>query len=87
MYISVLSGPNKIDYTHMYNFADDTTLIMIADTWDEAITKANQDYDLLTDWYKNSRLSLNISKTKYMLFGGKPTKHWIFLCKTQSLKE
>ena len=70
--IHTIDIKHHLKHSLMYNFADDTTLITTAETWTEAVLKANRDYELLTDWYKNSRLSLNISKTKYMLFGASP---------------
>jgi hypothetical protein len=35
----------------------------------------NKDLNSLEDWFKANKLSLNISKTHYMIFPGQPTKH------------
>ena len=60
---------HHLRHSHMFSFADDTTILTIADTFDDAAQKAATDYAILTEWYYHSRLSLNIGKTKYMLFG------------------
>jgi hypothetical protein len=51
------------------SFADDTSITTIADTLAAAKTSAQEDYDILSDWYYQSRLSLNTGKTKIMIFG------------------
>ena len=39
--------------------------------FDRLITVVNAELEILADWFKASRLSLNIKKTNYMLFGHK----------------
>ena len=55
------------------SFADDTTIVTIADSLSDLQNVAQADYNILSDWYFQSQLTLNGGKTKYMLFG----------CKTQ----
>ena len=56
-------------HSYIFSFADDTSLITIGDSVEEVERKANEDYCSLTDYYKCSKLTLNLGKTKYMLFG------------------
>jgi hypothetical protein len=53
------------------SFADDTTVVTIADSLPELQRIAQADYNILSDWYFQSQLTLNGAKTKYMLFGCK----------------
>jgi hypothetical protein len=57
------------EYSLIFSFADDTTLVTIGDDVASLQLKANRDYAKLSDWYAHSRLSLNVKKTKYILFG------------------
>ena len=60
--------PNCLFHTKAIVFADATTLYASSD--DVVHLYANVNYDLrsLTDWFKANKLSLNTSKTNYMLF-------------------
>ncbi len=49
-------------------YADDSTLLAIADTLEEAITKANIMLKQVGDWYQANRLTLNAKKTQFMVF-------------------
>jgi len=48
-------------------FADDTTLQLSSSN----IVKANKELDKFADWFKANKLTLNISKTKYMILKDK----------------
>ena len=49
-------------------FADDTTLQISSANIYELFDKANQELKMVSEWVKANKLTLNISKTKYILF-------------------
>ena len=49
-------------------FADDTTLIITAESYKELFNKANQDLLNLFSWLSVNKLTINITKTKYMVY-------------------
>lgn len=66
LYTADLNG--YLRHSFLLSFADDTTVITIADSIEQLNKKISKDFEILTDWYKHSRLSLNVKKTEYMLF-------------------
>lgn len=52
-------------------YADDTTIYITGPNVTDLFTKMNEDLKNLAEWYKANKLTLNVSKTKYMLFKGK----------------
>ena len=52
-------------------FADDTNLFLSADTFADLMVILNDELNKLSDWFCANKLSVNIAKTKYILFGGK----------------
>ena len=56
------SAPN-LKFVH---FADDTTVASA--TFASAVDKMNNGLKIVDEWLKTNRLSLNISKTSYMIF-------------------
>ena len=77
IYINDLSEASKIFITIM--FTDDTSLIDTLRSFYIFISKSKSDIDLLSkhikydlslvnDWLKINKLSLDVDKTKYMLF-------------------
>ena len=50
-------------------FADDTSLVISGTTPEQLHTKINEQMHKVYDWCNYNRLSLNISKTKYIIFG------------------
>ena len=55
-------------------FADDTTLQMSSSNLYELYNTANRELRIVSEWFKANKLTLNISKTKYILFR-KPNMH------------
>jgi len=55
----------------MILYADDTVLSLSANSMHELTTKINQEFENMNNQLKYNKLSLNYSKTQYMLF----TKH------------
>ena len=49
-------------------FADDTTLQLSSSNIVSLYEQANVELDKLADWFKANKLTLNRSKTKYMMF-------------------
>ena len=49
-------------------FADDTTVYVTGTQINEVYKDMNNALEILSDWFRASKQSLNISKTKYMLF-------------------
>jgi hypothetical protein len=50
------------------NFADDTNLIYSNTDIDELFIEVEYDLDNVLDWFRANKLSVNISKTCYMIF-------------------
>ena len=53
---------------HTILFADDTTILIKSDTASTAIISMNRELEKLSIWLTVNKLSLNISKTHYMVF-------------------
>ena len=45
---------------------------VISDHVDGAVNKLNSQLKIVNEWFKYNKLSLNLNKTEYMLFGTKP---------------
>ena len=50
-------------------FADDTTLTLTGNTFDEVVMKTNQDLELIHNWLTKNKLLLNLDKSNYMVMG------------------
>ena len=60
--------PNALRFTRCVLFADDTTIYYSSRNLVHVIQNISVDLKHLTEWFKSNKLSLNISKTNYMLF-------------------
>ena len=60
--------PQSIQNSKCILFADDTTIYTSASQPSEAYNMKNIDLNILCDWFKANKLSLNVSKTTYMMF-------------------
>ena len=60
--------PNASDIIFSLIFADDTNLFMSGNNLDELIDSMNVELVKITDWINCNKLSLNVSKTKYIVF-------------------
>lgn len=49
-------------------FADDTNGIYISSNYPDLFTNVNRELSRISDWFKQNKLAVNESKTKYMLF-------------------
>ena len=52
-------------------FADDTNLFVTGKSITNIETKMNIELDLLVEWFRTNLLSLNITKTNYVIFSKK----------------
>lgn len=50
-------------------FADDTNIFYSNDNYNELINTVNDELSKIKEWMDRHKLSLNISKTKAMIFG------------------
>ena len=50
-------------------FADDTNLFLTGKSLADVEEQMNQELLLITEWLQSNRLSLNITKTSYLIFG------------------
>ena len=66
--IYIYDMKNISDDTSSIVYADDTNLIVTGDTVEEAASKANAVLKKFINYFNMNKLSLNGSKTKYMLF-------------------
>ena len=70
LYINdISSSSNSFLYTL---FADDTCLVAKHEDLDQLQTLVNKELDKISDWLVNNKLSLNVSKSCYLLFTGEP---------------
>ena len=60
--------PKLLKYCSSVIFADDTTIYHIGTNQTEVYQDMNSDLETLSDWFKANKLSVNASKTKYMVF-------------------
>ena len=64
--INDLASSSKLLFTLL--FADDTTLQISSSNVHELYETANRELITVSEWFKANKLTLNISKTKYILF-------------------
>ena len=69
MYINDICNVSKV--AKFILFADDTNLFYCDCDLDELIRKTNAELDKLHMWFSINRLSLNVTKTNYMMFGNR----------------
>ena len=60
--------PELDNLAHFILYADDANIIVTASTIDELLTKTNKLLESLERWVDNNGLSINIKKSKYMIF-------------------
>ena len=69
MYINSLS--TAMTKSELILYADDAVLVFAASTPQELNDALRRDFNLISDWYIDNKLTLNAKKTKLMLSGGK----------------
>ena len=60
--------PNSLRHSKSILVADDTTVYITGKDLQAMYSQVNYDINALNDWFKAHRLSVNPSKTKYILF-------------------
>ena len=70
--INDLANSSKLMFVLL--FADDTTLQISSSNIHELYNRANKELQVVSEWFKANKLTLNVSKTKYILFR-KPNMH------------
>ena len=60
--------PKALKSTTCILYADDTTIFYSSDDMNTLYNKTNPELELLSQWYMANKLSLNTSKTQYVLF-------------------
>ena len=61
-------------------FADNTNLFYSHKNIRQLFTKVNEELEKIGDWFKANKLSLNNTRTKYMLFHKKSIRDDLCLC-------
>ena len=72
LYINDLNYVSKLLRTVM--FADDTNLFLTGSSLDVIEKQMNGELEVISDWFKANLLSLNITKTSYIIFSNKKCK-------------
>ena len=72
MYINDIFNASKL--FKFILFADDTNMFYCNNDINELIRQTNAELDKLNVWFSVNRLSLNITKTNYMIFGNRALK-------------
>src|ERR1043165_4742771 len=60
--------PNSSTLIHYILFADDSNVFLSHASYDQLFELANQELKAASDWFKANKLSLNLSKTNFILF-------------------
>ena len=58
----------SIKYSRCVFVADDTTIYYSSKNLDDLYNKINHDLYTVADWFRANKLTLNISKTNYVIF-------------------
>jgi hypothetical protein len=64
--------PNISNHGKFVLFADDTNVIYTSSNIDQFENSINDDLQKIGDWFNSNKLSVNVGKTKYIMFGPKP---------------
>ena len=66
--------PQSLTNSKTILFADDTTIFKSSYNIENLYKAMNEDLKILEDWFKANKLSLNASKTNYILFRNKKSE-------------
>ena len=67
IYINDLNYVSK--FLHTIMFADDTNLFLTGKSLTEMEHQMNKELEIINNWFKANLLSLNVTKTSYVIFG------------------
>ena len=65
---------DSLKFTRLITFADDTTIYHSHKQSSILTNELHEDLIILSDWFRSNKLSLNIDKTNYIVFGDSNTK-------------
>ena len=69
LYLIYINDINQcLQYCHVTLYADDTTLVATANNYKDLYRIANDDLSALSEWLCLNKLTMNISKTKYITY-------------------
>ena len=54
-------------------FADDTNLLCCGDNLEQLLDTIEKELNRIKIWFDENKLTLNLSKTKFIIFGNRPT--------------
>jgi len=60
--------PNASRLLNFLFFADDTSILASHKSYDKLFSMVNFELDHVNNWFRANKLSLNVMKTKYILF-------------------
>ncbi len=60
--------PNSLKFSKSILFADDTTVYISSENIVDLVSSLEMDLTALTDWFYANKLSLNVSKTNFLIF-------------------
>ena len=66
---------NSSDKSNFILFADDTTVFLQNKNLRDTLADATSEFSRISDWLRSNRLSLNIKKTKLLVFDNKIADH------------
>ena len=78
-----------VEFSSVHHFADATNLILTDKSMENINKHINRDLQLVVEWVRANRLSLNTSKTELLIFKPKnkiTTKHLNFCISGQKIK-
>ena len=61
--------PSAIKHSEVHMYADDTVIFLGSDKPDYISKRLSSDLNAINDWFTKNHLSLNVSKTKFMIYG------------------
>ena len=67
LYVNDIVNCSKL--LHFILFADDTNLFFSSKNYNDLMLTVNTELGKLSEWFRANRLSLNVAKTNYVLFG------------------
>ena len=74
LYLIFCNDLHKVlEKTSVIMFTDDTTIYATNEDLSQLISFLKHDFELVIDWFKANKLSLNLAKTNYVIFSPKNT--------------
>ena len=75
LFLIYINDLSKVTNFSSFLFADDTTFQLSSDNIESLYNNSNIELDKVATWCKSNKLTINVSKTKYILFRHKGM-HW-----------